>query len=91
MQKFNAYEVEIDRTIIARAIINSSKSKSNNNLIKTWMLSVALSLTCLKISFIVVLLCYFSFGIQNECYRYTLYIIKFNVNVVVNFFTPGYF
>ena len=38
-----------------------------------------------------VLLCYFSFGIQNECYRYTLYIIKFNVNVVVNFFTPGYF
>ena len=35
MQKFNAYEVEIDRTIIARAIINSSKSKSNNNLIKT--------------------------------------------------------
>ena len=37
-----------------------------------------------------VLLCYFSFGIQNECYQYTPYNYH-NVNVVVNFFISGNF
>ena len=91
MQKFNIYEVEIDRTIKARAIIvvkvrviiiSSKHERSFNSSVESQMLKD-------KFYCQLVLLCYFfNWNTKRVPLVYT---VCYNVNVVVNFFISGNF